>query len=292
MKRILKFLLGSLRTFFWFIGDLVYAAFYFQTILSGSIKYEARKRNLLILGNGPSLKNDMSNIRAMNNDNLDFMCCNSFCLSDDFTLIKPKYYVMADPGYWVNDADPVSVAQRIATFERFFLVDWEMQLIVPASAKKFDLNAMINNHMVDVVYVNSLPMRFKIDGLSFISYKMNLFSPSFLNVLIMCIFVGINMGYKVLFVYGADHSWHESICVKNDNHIYIVEKHCYDDEPVKEHRMEWVNSKPITMGEVFTGWGTVFNSYYELDKYAKTRNTVVVNNSSKSYIDAFVRKLD
>lgn len=57
------------------------------------------KKECVILGNGPSLKKSLENDLDFISNRIVF-CVNFFATSDYFEVVKPKFYVFADPGFW------------------------------------------------------------------------------------------------------------------------------------------------------------------------------------------------
>ena len=58
-------------------------------------------RRLAILGNGPSLAQQLPDLIACHEwDKADMVAVNCFALSDEFELIRPKYYVISDPMFF------------------------------------------------------------------------------------------------------------------------------------------------------------------------------------------------
>ena len=57
---------------------------------------------ILLLGNGPSLSLELSNL---NYDDYEFMVVNQFALSTYFNRLKPKNYIISDPMYFSDILD-------------------------------------------------------------------------------------------------------------------------------------------------------------------------------------------
>jgi len=124
-------------------------------------------------------------------------------------------------------------------------------------------------------------------------YRKNLAMPRVQNVLTASIFLAMNIGYKKIFVVGADHSWHESIAISDKNILYLKNTRFQDDKekdfaPFFEDPAN--ETIPYRMYNLFRDLSKMFLSYMELERYSKSIKAKIYNASDKSYIDAFERK--
>ena len=124
-------------------------------------------------------------------------------------------------------------------------------------------------------------------------FRRNLGMTRCTNVLCGCLFLSINMGYKKIYLFGADHSWHEELRIADDNTVFIRDFH-FDDkqDSVKEVKLyeSIERNNSIKIHRIFW-WGyKAFFDYIVIGEYAKKMKTDVYNASEKSYIDAFKRE--
>lgn len=243
-------------------------------------------RECIVLGNGPSLGDVLEKSR----DSLlgrDVFCVNEFALSDYYQLIRPSHYVLVDPNYWRTSIPKRANERRLMLFSRIEDdTDWNMTLYVPHQAKRV-IESEFENSNISICYINSNP----VVGYEFIRnfiYRMNIGMPPAYNVLIAAIFCAIKSGYKYIYIYGADHSWHEEIIVGNDNVLYVKQKHFYDEDlALSPMNKGW--EAVFRVHEAFLRWGNVFYSYVLLDSFAKHVGCKVYNLTKKTYIDSFER---
>ena len=94
------------------------------------------------------------------------------------------------------------------------------------------------------------------------------------------------MKYKNIFLYGADHSWHEDLKINSGNQVDVNHTHFYDKEKVVMP-MYKLEGKPFYMHEILRKLHLAFKAYHTIKKYAVSRQTKIINSSEKSYIDAF-----
>jgi hypothetical protein len=101
------------------------------------------------------------------------------------------------------------------------------------------------------------------------------------NVLNAAIFVALNVGYKKLYLYGADHSWLKDLFVDQDNNICSYQNHFYDDNKIP-YKMAKGSLKLGIQGII-----DAFESYEILENYSKSINATIINKTQGSYIDIF-----
>ena len=253
-------------------------------------KLSRKSQCALILGNGPSLTGDMTSlIKFSKIKQCDIWAVNDFALTQTFFLIKPKFYVIADPNYWVVDTVPELIKLRDQLFEVFNKhVSWPIVLFVPLRAKDYGLENKIASDNVKIVFFNSTPIT------GFVGFQYWTFSRQFgmvsaYNVLVAAIALALCMRYPNLYIGGADHSWHEELSVDLKGVPHIKQKHFYNEEDSQAIPFYKNSNETFTIAELFLGWGNLFLQYAILNRYARSIEAKIYNVSSKTYIDAFAR---
>lgn len=260
-------------------------------------------KECLILGNGPSL-NELINNSSQFIKGKILICVNYFARTDFYKLLKPNYYIITSPEYFGTEEKLDWDQDRMLTFQAISEnTDWEMTLLVPYLARKRkSLVKMLNsNPNIKIHYFNNTP----IDGFTSINhwfYNLDLGMPRPHNVLIPAIFLSIKLKFGKVYLAGADHSWLKNIYVDEDNQVLLSQKHFYDTDQSKTHDKNTNKSQPMYIGgskrkrklhEVLTKYVYSFRSYWELNRYAQSRGTRILNITSNSFIDAFERvKID
>ena len=244
----------------------------------------------VILANGPSLKQSLQN-------DLDFIfkhkvvAVNNFVYSNYYEQIKPSFYVMNAPEYFM-ESGPGTVHEEMREKVYSGLVaktTWPLFVFVPAMAAKTDFwKKRLNvNKNIQVVYYNTTPVE---GWFPFVKYlfkcNMGMVRPH--NVLIPSIFVALNMGFKKIFVFGADHSWHEELRVSADNRMVVNHEHFYDGSK-QVGAMYKLDGQEYKMHDVLRKLYLAFKGYYVIRDYAHVLKAEIYNSSAKSYIDAFLR---
>lgn len=244
----------------------------------------------VILGNGPSLKEDLGQLEAIVNETaVELWAVNNFCFSEEFTLLRPSLYVLADPNYWAAEVnDEVDTIRRKFVDELRNRLDWPMTLLLPLAAKDSKVLGLLTNPLLDVKFYNSTP----VGGSLRVSYwlmRHQLAMPAAFNVLISAVSLALCASYKKIFILGADHSWHEQLTVTNSGEALVAQHHFYQ-EKVEARPIFRPAQSNFTVGDMFLRWGEVFKRYELLQAYARSKGVCVINASSKSYIDAFQRE--
>ena len=207
------------------------------------------------------------------------MAVNFFYKSPYFQELKPSYYVLADP-FFFSDEQLMLILDAVC---------WPMTLYVPYRYwKTVRLMRMCPNKHIQVIpYHTGHYMGF--DCFRTWIYKHGLSMPVAQNVLIPCIFNAINMGYKTIKLYGADHSWTETIRVNSSNEVCLVDSHFYDNSAMSLKPWKKLTGETYLMHEVLRDLAQMFDSYHYVRKYADQVGCKIINCTKNSFIDAFER---
>lgn len=238
-------------------------------------------RPLYIMGNGPSLRTNLDNNLELLKRS-DTLAVNFAANTPEFRVVRPKYYVLADPHFFRNISDK-NVA---ALSESLKAVDWRMTLFVPAKSRR-SVARMIGNPMVSVEGFNFLAA----EGWKWLEqfmFRLRLGMPRPRNVLIPSIMIGIWLGYKKIYILGADHSWLKTLDVDSDNRVVSVQPHFYKED---SHEVERINRTylDLKLHQVLESMTIAFASYHKINAYASRCGITIINATPGSFIDAFPR---
>lgn len=238
-------------------------------------------RPLYIMGNGPSLRTNLDNNLELL-ERSDTLAVNFAANTPEFRILRPKYYVLADPHFFRNISDK-NVA---ALLESLKAVDWRMTLFVPAKSRR-SVARMIDNPMVSVEGFNFLAA----EGWKWLEqfmFRLRLGMPRPRNVLIPSIMIGIWLGYKKIYILGADHSWLKTLDVDSDNRVVSVQPHFYKED---SHEVERINRTylDLKLHQVLESMTIAFASYHKINAYASRCGITIINATPGSFIDAFPR---
>lgn len=238
-------------------------------------------RPLLILGNGPSLRSNIDNDSEMLAGN-PTLAVNFAANSPEFTGLKPDYYVLADPHFFMNPDDP-NVARLI---DNLSAVTWPMTLFVPAGVRVPD-RLRENGKLSIATFCFTAAEGFGwFERLAFNSRRG---MPRPRNVLIPSIMIGFWMGYRQIFLLGADHSWTRTLAVDNDNNVVSIQPHFYQEDTREQQRIKKAYLK-LPLHQVLDSFRIAFQSYHRIKAYADRCGVKIYNATPDSFIDAFPRR--
>lgn len=241
-----------------------------------------RTRPLVILGNGPSLGATLAERGEYIARETDCMAVNFAGNTPQFKELRPEYYILADPHFF-NNPDDINVARLI---ENISSVDWPMTLFLPFAARK--KCALSPTRFLKIEYYNAVG----IEGFGWleraaITRRRGMPRPR--NVLIPAIMTGIGMGYRDIYVTGADHTWTATLTVDDDNHVLSEQPHFYkeDEKEVSRIRREY---HQYPLHSILYSFYLAFKAYHAIEAYAAPRGIHIYNATPGSMIDAFQRK--
>lgn len=250
---------------------------------SGVKAINTGSRPLYIMGNGPSLRQVLDNKIGFLQEN-DTMAVNFAANTPEFFNIRPRYYTLADPHFFDPKGD-INVLRLISNIDR---IDWDMTLFVPQEAGR-SVKKSIVNPQVKVCTYNAVG----IEGwgwLTRIAYNNRWAMPRPRNVLIPSIMIGAWLGYKEIYLLGADHTWPLMLSVTDDNRVITNQPHFYADDDSEKQRVERVYST-IPLHAIFDSYRIAFKAYHDIARWARHRGIVIYNATPGSFIDAFPRRV-
>lgn len=245
----------------------------------------------VILGNGPSLTKTIEKHRHWL-ETQPAVAVNLFCVSDEFERLKPAYYVLQAPEFYMDrppSKDHEDSRNRLWT-ALFNKTTWPLTLFLPVQARKSaylsGMNGLSMHPWIQIQYYNPTPVE-GFDGLSHWLFSIGAGMPRPHNVLLPAVLLMITAGIKTIYIVGADHSWHETVQVTEIGAV-VDHAHFYDKQESISHMLK-LDGKPYFMHDMFRKWYLAFKGYHELQAYANHTGTHILNASERSYIDAFPR---
>lgn len=238
-------------------------------------------RPLVILGNGPSLKSTLSGHIDYIKNHADAMAVNFAANTREFKQIRPKYYILADPHFFNNPTDP-NVSLLLDNIRG---VDWDMTLFLPFAARN-DC-PLQDNEYLRIEYYNAVGIE-GFDWLKNVAWRSRRGMPRPRNILIPAIMTGIGMGYREIYITGADHTWTATVSVDENNHVHTNQAHFYkeDEKEAKRIASEYVR---YPLHSILYSFYLAFKAYHEIARFARLENVEIYNATPCSMIDAFPR---
>lgn len=250
-------------------------------------------RRLAVLGNGPSLRGEMQRIiDAANGGGTDMMAVNFFALGEEFTAIRPQYYVLSDPQFFRK----AGRSQRVEALYRALgeKVDWPMTLYVQFyNPERFDYSAAVgHNPAIRIVRFHTTVFH-GFRPVEFWCYRHGLGSGNFGTVVQNGEFIGLLLGYRHIDLYGVDHTLLDGLTVDDSNRLCRVQSHYYDPAPAAPEPI-FVNAtdppQPYTMHTYLAETAELFRGHEVLRDYARSIGARIVNRTHGSMIDAYDRE--
>lgn len=241
-----------------------------------------RKDTIIIMGNGPSLRdameNDMDTLMAFPR-----LAVNLSALAPEFRSLRPQYYILADIAFFLKE----KTGKVPALWEALASVDWPMTLFLPATARRMpEVKRLPEN--ITVKFYNLTPA----EGWRWLMhpiYDSGLAMPRPRNVLIPSIMAAMREGFRRVALIGADHNWSKTLWVTERNCVVSVQPHFYKDDDKELRRAEEI-FKNVRLHEVYENYAIAFKSYHTLKAYTDRRGVEIINTTPGSFIDAFPRR--
>lgn len=244
-------------------------------------KGDSKSETLIILANGPSLRDALDNHMPLLKKH-PLLTVNFSPNTPEFFELQPKIHVLADDLFFEREKKG-NIEQL---WDNLAKVDWQMVLYVPVTKKRCaDLKRLPAN--VEIKYFNLTP----VDGFGFIKnwlYSAGLGMPRPRNVLIPSIMNGVREGYRDIVLTGADHSWSRTLWVDDDNHVVTVQPHFYKDNDKEKKRVDTLYQN-IHLHQIYESFSIAFRSYFAVKEYCDRKGVKVLNATPGSFIDAFPR---
>ncbi|MBD5257580.1 MAG: hypothetical protein HDS52_02665 [Barnesiella sp.] len=239
-------------------------------------------RPLLIMGNGPSLAATIAAHEQLIAGGIDSMAVNFAANAPEFTRLRPKYYILADPHFFANP-DDANVARLLDNIRN---VDWPMTLFLPFAARK---NCpLTSSGNLTVEYYNAVGIE-GFGPLERMAFDSRRGMPRPRNVLIPAIMTGIGMGYREIYITGADHTWTATLTVDEENHVLSRQPHFYKEDEKEERRIRKEYLR-YPLHSILYSFYLAFKAYHIIEEYARSRGVTIYNATPGSMIDAFERK--
>jgi hypothetical protein len=290
MRKIKDFLLQTYGMFSFFFRLLVKENFTDYVKKTGANSMCPSKK-LVMLANGPSLVDVIKNWE--NNDNfedVDFLAVNYFCHDKIFKEIQPKYYVLSDPQFFQNGSLLKEKVDRMyQTLNE--TVTWKMFLYIQYYARNINWSEKITNTHIKIIPFHSVLYTGYTLFRNWI-FKHGLGNGLYGTVILNGEYIGINLGYKELYLYGVDHDFFNGLEVDEKNQVCTRITHFYNDAPVLKPICHYYMSgqeTKYTLSEYLQEKASIFHGHEIMREYADYCSVKIYNCTKKSLIDAYER---
>lgn len=256
------------------------------------LKLTRSSNNIVIIGNGPSLKEDLDEIKKISeSQDYDFFCVNNFAQSEYYSTIKPNQYLFIDDYFFSRKAHIDWIATRTKTFK---IIDeetnWQMQIIIPAQANLKEFKSHFSNPNLTIKKFATTELFYSSNLLNRALFSTGYFGPFQGNVLIYSLYLSIWMNYNTIKIFGADLNFHNNITVDSKtNQLMIRHQHFFEDDSFETFLKNPEKVEAFTMTEFMYLTFKTFQAHEILSNYAKSLNIKVLNCSKFSLIDSYSR---
>tara|TARA_B110000008_G_scaffold268907_1_gene297539 strand:+ start:6953 stop:7816 length:864 start_codon:yes stop_codon:yes gene_type:complete len=244
----------------------------------------------LVLGNGPSLKDDMHRV-LKESASSEVYVLNYFAVTEYFTEIKPEYYVLTDRMFWDQNANTYIKNDNEKLFISLDKVSWKMNLICPESGFQPISKRLNSNKNIKVIKVNSVNVEFRTEKINLFALNQNLITPHFINGLVMVLWHAIYRKRLDIEIYGADFSLFKEYYIDQvTNDLYNSASHFYKNSDAENNVSRKYPNEPKKMlhTRLYQQWSSFYQMYL-LSKLAKNNKIKITNLSSNSFLDCFDR---
>jgi len=244
----------------------------------------------MILGNGPSLKEDIDRVLKKKKE-CEVYVLNYFAVTKYFRKIKPEYYVLTDRMFWDQNANKYIKKDNEELFLCLDKVDWNMNLICPDSGFQSINKRLISNKNIKLIKVHSVHIEFKNEKLYLFALRHNLTTPHFINGLVMALWHAIYSRKVDIEIYGADFSLFKEYYIDQvTNELYNSAPHFYKNSKAEDNApCKYLNApKKMLHTRLYQQWSSFYQMYL-LSKLAKEKKIKITNHSSNSFLDSFDR---
>jgi len=283
----------SIQLFFKHTGQTILALI--KILILSRFKSEIRKENqsksALILLNGPSLKSLAENKTDALTEN-DTVCVNFFPLTALYEKVRPDYFIISAPELWLEDVDDIYRKKSREVFKTLAeKTIWDLTVMIPFASKKtrWWQETISENSHIKVIFYNDTG----VEGFRrfiFWLYKKGIAIPRPHNVLVPSLMNMINLGYKTIYLWGAENNQFLDLSVDDNNMALINQKHFYDKDQAKPKAMKKLGKGRRKVHEILHKFMLSFEAYHVIEDYAKNRGTLIINQTPGSLIDAFQRE--
>lgn len=249
------------------------------------------EKECVILMNGPSLNSLIDKYSNFLKEK-DLFCANFFPLSDLYTKVKPQYFIISAPELWIADVDEVYIEKRERLIKALqSKTSWPVKIIIPFAAKKGGIwdKGISGNDNLQILYYNDTGVE-GFTGIIFWFYRLRLAIPRPHNVLVPSLMNAINLGYKNIFLWGAENNQFRDLRVDENNNALLSQRHFYDRGELKPNTMSKLGTGQRKVHEILHKFVLSFEAYHVINDFATTRGATIINQTPGSLIDAFERE--
>ena len=242
------------------------------------------KKKVFIIGAGPSINQDLKKIKQISDEDEIFVS-NWFALTELWEELKPRNYILADPGLWNNDYDGTHLEIK-KLYKVLFQVKWNLNLYIPDTSLSFIKPILKNNSNINfIIFPTRSSNQVNIKSRSNLISR-RIVPPKISNGILVAIWISIMSKSKSIFLYGVDSDGFRKIETdQKTNEVRTGLLHFYDKKYIPEKK-----KKSKLLYQRFEQIYIMFREYEVISMVAKSIGIKIINLSSYSMLDNFERK--
>ena len=270
ISQILKYrVITYLKIFKYYILYVLPLLKYFSK--TKRLKNSHKNDYAFVFANGPSLKKvDPNKVANLQKKNFYVFAVNSYISSDFASVVAPNYYVLSDPAYF-------GIESKLITEERKIELKRDYNKILKNRVKLFIPSRFIKKQNYDFTYA--------------FNDSQNIFSNNITNPLrprgylsmtaYKALAMACYLGFKKIYICGFDNNYVQTLKVNQNNEMYIVDRHFYNNETYESRIHKIKNNVTKTVGEYLYHHHFLFKHLEKFSKYP------IVNLDKDSLVDCF-----
>jgi len=246
-------------------------------------------QRIFILGNGPSLNEDIKNYQLSKNNSY-LVALNKFAISQEFNLLRPKLYVLPDRRFWDPEYSEKDRKIQNQILEAFKNANWHIQILIPKEAFSYFQNKLKRNKFLVLIPYNERALPITNIKLSAWALSMRICTPIPINSLVMAAWFSLQKNITTITILGSDFDFFKGLNTDQiDNSVSFSVAHFYgNDNNLQKPEITKDKNKPFHIRLLQVS--QAFQQLHVLDRYAKLSGRRILNGSSFSLIDAFDRE--
>lgn len=275
------------------LTDIIYLVFTIVlkiTSLKNSELYSnvSKKRNTIIICNGPSLSESIDWIKK-NQKSSDIYVTHYFARYELFFELRPEFYIFVDSLFWREDVHPNYKKENEKLFNILEKITWKMVIIVPSNGKEI-LRKRIKNKNITFESISYCPINFNSESLTLFCLKKKIISPICSSAGVLALWHAILRERRNIFLFGIDFSQFKEFSVDQiTNEVSLENTHFYKNSEAENS----INKrKKFRRFQIHTSLSKISVSFYQmylLSRLALTKEIKVINGSRNSFLSYFPR---
>jgi hypothetical protein len=168
-------------------------------------------------------------------------------------------------------------------------VTWKMFLYIQYYAwNSIDWSNKIVNKNIKVIPFHSI-IYTGYDALRNWFLKHGLCAGNYGTVILNSEIIGLNIGYKELYLYGVDHNFFDNLCINDKNQLCAIITHFYDNKPVLKPLNYPGKATIYTVSLYLREKSYLFYGHEVVRSFANYCSAKIYNCTKNSLIDAYDR---